>query len=181
MDTPLEIAFHNMDRSEQLEDRIRARAAKMERYYKHITSAHVVIEPAQKAKAANRQYHVRIEARVPGTELVVNQDPGQRDHHNPYQTVNDAFDAMDRQLEQFSQTKRGEVKRLDGPPTGRVRQLFSEYGFIDTTDGQDIWFHRASVEGDGFDDLKVGDPVELSISQSGNEGMRPLQSRQTLD
>ena len=38
MDTPLEIAFHNMDSSDGLEARIRERAAKQERFHNHITS-----------------------------------------------------------------------------------------------------------------------------------------------
>lgn len=176
MDQPLEIAFRNMDSSEALEARVRERSDKMHRYFKHITSAHVAIELEHKTQGGAKNYRVRIEARVPGKELVVSQDPGQRNHFDPYQAVNDAFDAMDRQLEQFSQTVRGDVKSHEGPPAGRVRQLFSEYGFIATTDGRDIWFHRNAVDGDGFDKLEEGQPVELTISNEGNDGMGPQAS-----
>ena len=176
MDQPLEIAFHNMDSSASLEARIRERVDRMHRYFKHINSCHVVVELDHKSQGAPKNYHVRIETRVPGKELVVSQDPGKGDHFDPLQTVNNAFDAMDRQLEQFSQTVRGDVKTHEGPPTGRVRQLFSEYGFVATTDGRDIWFHRNAVANDGFDDLQEGQPVELTISQEGNEGMGPQAS-----
>ncbi|WP_164870840.1 HPF/RaiA family ribosome-associated protein [Mesobaculum littorinae] len=173
MDTPLELAFHNMDASPTVERRVRERARKMERYFKHITSAHVVVELDHKSGGAAKAYHVRIEARVPGKELVVSHDPGKADRYDVLQTVNAAFDAMDRQLEQFSQTVRGDVKTLDAAPTGRVRRLFGDYGFIETAEGEDIWFHRASVSGDAFDQLSEGDPVALSISREGNNGMGP--------
>ncbi|SDE84291.1 HPF/RaiA family ribosome-associated protein [Limimaricola pyoseonensis] len=173
MDTPLEIAFHNMQSSDGLEQRIRTRAAKLERFHDHITSCHVVVEVPHKSQGGHKGYHVRIECRVPGKELVVSQDPGQGDKHDPYAAVNDAFYAMERRLEHAAQKKQGEVKAHDGPPQGRVRQLFSEYGFIETLDGRDIWFHKASVIEDGFEKLEKDMPVELSIVDDGPNGMGP--------
>ena len=175
MDQPLEIAFHEMDASPALRQRIQERADRMERHYPHITSAHVVVEPDARSAKGTTAFRVRVEARVPGKELVSSR-AGNGDHHDPYQAVNDAFDAMDKQLDHFRASQRGEVKAHDGPPAGRIRQVFSDYGFVETTDGQDVWFHRASVENDGFDALKPGDPVELSISAVGNEGMGPQAS-----
>ncbi len=173
MDTPLEIAFHNMSSSDGLEARIRERAAKLERFHDHITSSHVVVEVPHKSQGGHKGYHVRIECRIPGTELVVSQDPGQGDKHDPYLAVRDAFYAMERRLEHAAQKKHGEVKAHDGPPQGRVRQLFSEYGFIETLDGRDIWFHKASVANDGFKELEENAPVELSIIDDGPNGMGP--------
>lgn len=176
MQSPVEIAFHNTAPSEALEDLIRDRAEKMERYFNRITSCHVVVEVPHRSQGGAKAFHVRIEARVPGTEIVVSRDPGKSDKHDPYQAVSDAFDAMDRRLEHFSQRVRGDIKQHDGPPTGRVRQLFTDYGFIATSDGRDIWFHRASVAEDGFDGLAEGQAVELSVVEEGENGMGPQAS-----
>lgn len=173
MDTPLEIAFHNMDSSDGLEARIRERAAKLERFHNHITSCHVVVEVPNRSQAGAKGYHVRIECRVPGKELVVSQDPGKGDKHDAYLAVRDAFYAMERQLEHAAQKVQGDVKAHEGPPQGRVRQLFTEYGFIETLDGRDIWFHKASVAEDGFEKLEENTPVELSIVEDGPNGMGP--------
>jgi ribosomal subunit interface protein len=165
VDMPLEIAWHGTERSDRLENRIRDRVDKMHRYFKHINSVHVVVEVPHRSDHANKAYRLRIETRVPGDELVVSHEPGSRaQHHDPYIAVRDAFDAMDRQLEQFSQTVRGDVKTLETQPQGRIVRKFSEYGFIEMTDGQEIWFHEASVVDGSFDDLAVGDSVELSVA-----------------
>lgn len=44
---------------------------------------------------------------------------------------------------------------------GRIKKLIAEkgFGFIEAQ-GQDLFFHRSSVEGAGFDDLREGQEVE---------------------
>ncbi|MBS1304114.1 HPF/RaiA family ribosome-associated protein [Loktanella sp. SALINAS62] len=165
MDQPLEIAWRNTDRSDALEARIRDRVEKMHRYFSHITSVHVVVEVQHRSQKNNKGYRVRVEARVPGTELVSSKSPeDSADYFDPNLTVRDVFDAMDRQLENFSQKVRGDVKTLEGPPQGRVVRKFSEYGFIETLAGEEIWFSETAVTQGSFADLKVGDSVELTVA-----------------
>ncbi len=164
MDTPLEIAFHKVDKSDSLERLIRERADRMHRRFSHINSCRVVFEAEHATAAPPFDFHMRIETRVPGKELVVSRDPGQRDHRNPQMLVRDAFDAMERQLEQFSQEVRGDVKTLNHPLQGRVLRKFSDYGFIAAADGREIYFHRNAVDGDGFDALEKDAPVEISVA-----------------
>lgn len=167
MDVPLEIAFHNIEKSEAIEALIRDRAARMHRRFGHIISCHVVFEtPNRNPAARRRDFHVRIETRVPGKELVVSRDPGGRDRFNPQTTVRDAFDAMERQLEQFSQEVRADVKTHAPPPQGRVLRIFSDYGFIGVTDGREIYFHRNAVVDGRFEDLEPGATVELALAEN---------------
>ncbi|SFP61476.1 HPF/RaiA family ribosome-associated protein [Tranquillimonas alkanivorans] len=167
MDVPLEIAWHNVAKSDALEEAIRDRVDKLHRYFKHINSVHVVVDMPHRSQHAKKDYHVRIETRVPGDELVVSNDPHKRgNHYDPYIAMRDAFDAMDRQLEGFSQRVRGDVKTLEGQPQGRVVRKFETYGFVEATDGQEYWFNETAVVQGEFDDLKEGDSVELSISES---------------
>ncbi len=171
MDVPLEIAFRNTDHSDALERRIRERVEKMHRYFGRINSCHVVVEAPHRSQVKAKGYHVRIETRVPETELVVSQNPGAKEaHHDPYVAVRDAFDAMDRQLEQHSQKVRGDVKTHDGPPQGVVSRLFKDHGFVETVDGRDIYFHRNAVVDADFDALEKGCAVELSVM----EGESPM-------
>lgn len=166
MDVPLEISFHNTEPSEALEAKIRERVDRLHRYFDRINSCRVAVEVPHRSGAQQPQaFHVRIEARVPTKELVVSHDPGRRDDHfDPYLAVRDAFDAMDRQLEEHSRKMRNEVKTHEVPNQGKVLRIFADHGFIATTDGREIYFHRNSVVDAGFDSLTRGDTVELSLA-----------------
>jgi len=166
MQVPLEIAFHNLEPSERLERKIRQRADKLNRYFDRIVSCRVAVDMPHRGPAAQPlAYHVRIEVRVPEKVLVVSRDPGEaEDRFNPDLALRDAFAAMERQLEEHSRKVRGEVKTLNAPRQGRVLRTFPEHGFIATTDGREIYFHRNSVIDAGFDRLKPGDTVELVLA-----------------
>jgi cold shock CspA family protein len=59
------------------------------------------------------------------------------------------------------------------PPHGRVASLIAEqdYGFIEASDGSEVYFHRNSVVGGGFDKLAVGDEVRFSFhAEEGEKG-----------
>ena len=164
MDVPLEIAFHNVARSDAIEQRIRERVARMQRYFGHVNSCRVVFEVPHRSTANPLGYHVRIETRVPDRELVVSRDPGQRGaNFDPHLAVRDAFDAMDRQLEAYGRKLRGETKIHPAPLQGRVLRVFDDHGFVATNDDREVYFHRNAVADDGFDGLEEGAAVELTV------------------
>lgn len=39
------------------------------------------------------------------------------------------------------------------------------YGFIESTDGQDIFVHYKQIQGDGYKTLREGQQVEFEMSQ----------------
>lgn len=43
------------------------------------------------------------------------------------------------------------------------------YGFIETEDGQDVFVHFSSIQGEGYKSLSEGQPVEFEIT-SGPKG-----------
>lgn len=43
------------------------------------------------------------------------------------------------------------------------------YGFLSQDDGDDVFVHYSSIQGDGFKTLKEGDPVEFEV-QEGPKG-----------
>jgi ribosome-associated translation inhibitor RaiA len=126
---PIQITFHNVQPSPAATTRIRAAATKLERYYKRITSCHVVVEAAQRHQRHGNPYHVHIELHLPGAKLMVRRQPGRRPtsvgngavktvkqlqpdtrHKDMYVAIHDAFDVARRRLEDYAQKQRGEVK-----------------------------------------------------------------------
>ncbi|MFQ5792820.1 MAG: cold shock domain-containing protein, partial [Acidobacteriota bacterium] len=109
---------------------------------------------------------------LPGEELVVSRNPADHAaHEDVYVAVRDAFDEVRRQLEDCVRRRRGHLKRREGLPRARVRRLFKEngYGFLETIDGREIYFHRNSVLRNRFDLLKVGTEVRFS-EEKGEKG-----------
>jgi ribosomal subunit interface protein len=114
MNKPLDIVFRNMDRSEAIEHLIESKCAQMEKFYHHITSMHVTIEAPLKGRRRHGKdfYQVKIETVVPGKRLVVSQSPGKDECHQALiPAINDSFEAMGRQLEDYARVQRGDVKR----------------------------------------------------------------------
>lgn len=166
MQTPLEIGFHNMDPSDFVEARVRERVAKLEKFFDRIVGCRVVIEAPHRQHRKGNLYNVHIEVRVPGTELVINKKPGNiHAHQDIYVAIRDAFEAMERKLAEHARRLRQEVKTHETPVQGRVARLFANqgYGFIVTTDGREIYFHKNSVLEDSFDRLEVGQAVQLAV------------------
>lgn len=106
MQTPLQITIRDVDQSEALEARIRSKAEKLEEFFKHITSCRVVVEVPHKHHHQGKQFNVRIDIGVPGSEIVVNRDHAE----DVYVALRDAFEASKRQLEDYARKIRGDVK-----------------------------------------------------------------------
>ena len=95
---------------------------------------------------------------------MVSHDPGpQENHFKPALAVRDAFDAMERRLEEYGRRRKGSVKTLNQPLQGRVLRTFADHGFIAANDGREIYFHRNSVVGTAFDSLPADAAVELEV------------------
>src|ERR1051325_5158774 len=111
MQLPLQISYQHMEPSESVDAMIREKAAKLDQFYERIMSCRVVVEALHKPHRTSNQYRVRIDLTVPGGELVVNRDPAeQTDAKDVAIAVRDAFEAARRQLEDFAQKQRGDVK-----------------------------------------------------------------------
>ncbi len=172
MQTPLEIIFRGMERSEFLEKDIREKAQKLEKFFSNIISCRVVVEMLQKRHHQGNLFHVTIDLVLPGKVIVVNKehrnDPA---HEDAYVAVRDAFDAARRQLQTYHEKLKRNVKAHEVPPHGRVAKLFPamDYGLIETSDGREVYFHRNSLLNGDFDKLQEGDTVRFS-EEAGEKG-----------
>ena len=111
MELPLQVTFRNMESSEAIAAKIRERAAKLDRYHHHIMSCRVMVEAPHRHHQHGQLFHVRVDITVPGGELMVTRDPPQNGaHKDVYVAIRDAFDAADRQLEDYARRQQGRVK-----------------------------------------------------------------------
>ncbi len=172
MQIPVQISFRNTDPSPALEERVRNRAAKLERHFDRIMSCRVMVETHHRHHHKGHLYHVRVDVTVPGTELVVNREPAEHHaHEDAYVAVRDAFDAMERRLEEHAQKIRRQVKRHPQPPEGRIREIIpaAGHGTIETDDGRELRFTRNSVVDADFSKLKAGDRVRYVEAEGAEE------------
>jgi cold shock CspA family protein len=112
---------------------------------------------------------VHIAIRVPGREIAISREPHKakqrRAAPNVRTAIKDAFRAAEKRLKDFKRVQYGDVKVKDAPVQGYISRLLAEknYGFIATGNGEELYFHRNSVAGDGFDDLREGDAVQYTV------------------
>jgi cold shock CspA family protein len=75
-----------------------------------------------------------------------------------------------RQLQDFAREQRGVVKTHEVPEHGEIAEIFAVdgHGFIRARERR-IYFTRASVVDDAFDELEVGTPVAF-VEEEGEKG-----------
>jgi ribosomal subunit interface protein len=108
MQNPLQILFRDIPQSEAMDAEIRKRVAKLEKLCSDLIGCQVSVESEANHKQHGKLFRVRVDLTVPGTELVV--DGSRSANEDAYVAVRDSFDAMTRQVEEFVQRRRGEVK-----------------------------------------------------------------------
>jgi cold shock CspA family protein/ribosome-associated translation inhibitor RaiA len=191
MEIPLQITFRNMPPSQAIEDNVREKVSKLEGFYDRIMSCRVIVEAPHRHHRKGKAYEVRIDLTVPGGELVINRSPKHLkaadsrvaepeakliESHEPskhaahadvYVAIRDAFNAAGRKLQDHARRRSGAVKLHEGPPRARVAKLFPDegYGFLETPEGREIYFHSNSVLQPGFDHLAVGAEVHFAEEQ----------------
>lgn len=187
---PLQISFRNLKVSEAIEARVREEVTKLETFCRDIMRCRVVIELPHKHHRKGDRYHVRIDLTVPGEEIVVKREPSlqatlrraevekqskavepQAAHKDVYVVIRDAFKEARRQLQDYMRRSHGQTKHRTPAPTGRVTRLFPEenYGFLQTSGGHEIYFHRNSVLNRAFDRLHIGSSV-IFVEELGEKG-----------
>jgi ribosomal subunit interface protein len=116
MDVPLQVTFRGFPHSHAVDADIRDHIAKLEEFYDRIISCRVVVQTEHHSHHQGNLFRVSIDLSVPGRELAVSRDQHDRqEHEDVYVAIRDAFDAMRRQLEDFSRRQRGDVKRHESP------------------------------------------------------------------
>ena len=170
MERPLQVSYKALERSEFLDRLIGERADKLDRYHPNVIGCRVLVEvPHRGSESGKTPIGISVEVEVAGCNAVVGRsETERREAKNDHSAVvNHAFDAVQRQLEDLSRTRRDQVRHSDGAlQTGQVVRLFKEagYGFIEMKGSPDLHFTRTEVANGGFDDLDVGVMVQVTPS-----------------
>lgn len=172
MQVPLQIAFRNMRHSDAVARSIEAYVEHLESFYDRIISCRVTVDVPHRHHETGNLFQVRIDLTVPGHEIVVNRESSQQTQFKDLDTaLGHAFDAAQRQLEDFARQRRAEVKRHESLPHARVARLFPDqrYGFIETPEGREIYFHANSLVNGEFERLALGTEVTF-VEELGDKG-----------
>ncbi len=167
MQTPLQITFKEMKHSDAIANQLRERVAWLERFWPQMISCRVVVRGVhQRHHSGSLQYEIGITLRVPGKEIAVSQHPTEAKQHYDLQVaIRDAFDSARREVEDYVRLLRRETKHREVPAQAKVVRLprtAGDYGFIETEDGRELYFHRNSVLHDDFDRIEIGTVVRFA-------------------
>ncbi len=171
-DKRIQIVFHDVPHTEALEAEIREMIEHLDRFSDRILTCRVEIERDASRHQVGNRFRARIYVHLPGRELAVGDHPPKASHTDLSVTVHDAFDAMERQIEEYMHVRKRVVKRHFQPDSrGRVVRVLPEldHGFIEAFDGREVYFHRNSVLHAALEELAVGTEVRFA-EEDGEEG-----------
>jgi ribosome-associated translation inhibitor RaiA/cold shock CspA family protein len=171
MQTPAEIAFHNIEHSAAAEAAIRDHLARLERIFGHMTTCRVRVDQRNRNETGTIPPVVRIEISVPGhNDVVVAHEPAhlQRKFQTPdlRNAINEAFRIAELRLAKVKDrlTDHGTAEHSHEAANefrGQVAELTPEedFGYLMTKEGGLLYFHRNSLLSGDFDELRRGDAV----------------------
>lgn len=172
MNEALKIQFKNCDSTRAIEKSIFDHFEKLDRHFSPIIAGKITVEKPHRSKHQGGLYRVTINLTTPGKELFVGKSPNDELAHNDiYVAIRDAFLSMEKQLRTHFDQLRREVKTHTSTAKGKVIRLFPRdgYGFIETSDGRQIYFNENSVLNQNFSKLELGSKVKFS-EELGDKG-----------
>ncbi len=117
-----QIIWQNLAPLDTIETKIHKHITKLEKFSDRLIDCRVVIAVPHRHHHQGNIYHVQINLTVPGNELVVNrQPPTQQTHEDLHVAIRDAFESAERQLKNYAQQRRGEIKTHVGGETDAER------------------------------------------------------------
>ncbi len=172
MALPVQITFHGLPASPALSDYVQKKTEKLSRLHDRVTHLRVAIEAPHKHSRLGSAFRVRIEIGVPREDLVVSRHHDDAAQNDAYAAVDVAFDDAERELREHSALVRDQVRPHVHAKHGTVSKLFSyeDYGFLQTEEGAEIYFHRNSVENHGFERMRVGSRVRFTETDTDDGG-----------
>jgi cold shock CspA family protein/ribosome-associated translation inhibitor RaiA len=186
METPAEIEFTGMEPLAEVRAEIDRHIGQLEKRFGRITSCRVAVRGDGKRNGS--RYEVRIHLALPNHKdvSVDYSRPADQRSTEIRTALNDAFKRARRQLQDRVRRMERQVKHHTPTPVGTVARIdpSGEFGFIATSDGREIYFHKNSVLNGGFARLKPGSTVAFA-EEDGDKGaqastVKPTSKRPTV-
>jgi cold shock CspA family protein len=188
MQTPVEIDFQGMKGNEKLRACVLKHVAVLEHRFGRITSCRVVIKAPSERHRTGGACEIAIRLSLPqGREVDIGRSEKADDRHaDAIFALNDAFKRARRRLRDQARRIRGQVKIHDGSPIATVKRFddVSGFGFLETADGREIYFHKNSLlNGDSrevvpgtrvtfFEEMGDKGPQASTVKVLGKHGLR---------
>lgn len=175
MQVPPEIAFRDVPARDDLKALILEGIERLEVIYPDLISCRTVVADTTPDRHSGNTYRVRVEVGIPGKSIIVDKsDPEAKEHRDVTQAIVKTFDVARKRLQKAAEMQRGDVKTHGLPPHGRVTRLLSDdtgvrYGFLESREGRQIYFHENALVDLEYDELEIGDEVRFAAAE-GDEG-----------
>lgn len=168
------ITYRHFSSSEALEARVREGVNKLYEFFPKITKCDVALE-LHHAQRQGHTFRCRVDLVVPNAEIVAQNSEAGDASGDVYVALGEVFDEATRQLQDYVRRARWDVKQHEHTPHARVAKLMigdgpgTRYGFLETHDGREIYFHEHSVLHGKYDDLEIGTEVRFA-EEEGEKG-----------
>ena len=166
MQTPVEIEYQGMEARPHIQTALAKHVDDLEQRFGRVTACRVVLKAPGGHHRTGGLYEVNIRLALPdGREVNVDRTAQADERHSDLDfAINDAFKRARRQLQDQVRELQGQVKQHENLPVATVVRLdpSGEFGFIETSDGAEVYFHRNSVLDDAFSRLAVGTRVTFA-------------------
>src|SRR5208337_3759973 len=146
MQTPVEIEYQDMAASPAVQEQVVDHVNKLEQRYGRITACRIIVKGPGNRHQTGGLYEINIRLALPdGREVNIGRTPKADERHSelPF-AINDAFKRARRRLQDNARRMEGVIKSHEGQPVGTVVRIdpAGEFGFLRSSDGQEIYFHR---------------------------------------
>jgi cold shock CspA family protein len=173
MQAPAQAEFRGIKPSRSIREKIDAHIADLEQRFGRLTSCRVVLEAPGEHRQTGGLYDVNIQLALPdGRSFAVGRTATADERFGDIDfAINHAFKRARRRLQDRVRRLQGRVKAHEPRPIGTVKQIDAggEFGFIETSDGREIYFYRHSVLDGKFSRLVPGTLVGFS-EEMGEQG-----------
>lgn len=167
---PVEIAYENVEPSPTWEEHVLRGIRRLEHVGPEVMSARVTLARGNARRRTGDLFDVHVQLTVPGPDIVVSRSSSWHHESEELSTaIHEAFEKARRTLVERHAVRRGEVKVNEPLQVGAVTDLFPDYGFLRSSEGRIVYFHRNSVLDDEWKNLRVGDDVRF-VDEPGDEG-----------
>lgn len=171
MEVPVDVDFENVAQSDDLKSLIHQNVAGLSNIYDQIIGCYVRVEQEQHEETPV-PYRVRVELMLPpGHGVGATERATPQDAENTLQAlIHKAFDQTKQRLQ--DRLEEHPPQQLSGKTViGIITKLMptGAYGYLRTTENQEIYFQASNVLGDRYNDLTVGTIVRFFMFE-GIEG-----------
>jgi cold shock CspA family protein/ribosome-associated translation inhibitor RaiA len=161
----IRIELRNTEMLEEWDEKIGEEVSRLESHHPYIVH-HLRLTIIATAHHRLGAFEIRAVSSVPDDTIVV-----KKNGELVVPLIVEVFDDLDRRLREYSRQRQHLTRQEIPCAIGIVYRVVpdSDYGFIQSADGREIYFHKNSLKNVSYKDLHEGDSVEF-CEEDGTKG-----------